>query len=130
MVHEDGQSLDYATLYGGSGNGDNADAGASVAVDSSGHGYITGATFSSDLTTKNPAVASYNAGASTKQVSNVFVAEFDPTAATGAASLLYATYLGGSGATGTITGLLSLSIGDVATAVRIDPSPVTFGWQA
>ena len=35
--------------------------------------------------------------AKTRQVSNVFVAEFDP-ALSGAASLLYATYLGGSGA--------------------------------
>ncbi|HEY2477007.1 MAG TPA: choice-of-anchor D domain-containing protein, partial [Candidatus Cybelea sp.] len=125
VVHEDGQSLDYVTLYGGAGNGSNADAGASVAVDSSGNGYITGATFSSDLTTKNPAVASYNAGASSKQVSNVFVAEFNPSAASGAASLLYATYLGGSGATGTISlgpiKIASLSLGDVATAVRIDP---------
>ena len=122
VVHEDGQSLDYATLYGGSGNGKNADAALSVAVDSKGRGYIAGATFSSDLTTKNPAVASYNPKASSKKVSNVFVAKFDPTLS-GAASLLYATYLGGSGATGTLGPPINfaLSLGDLATAVRIDP---------
>ena len=47
VVHEDGQSLDYATYYGGSGSGvgknANADAAVAVAVDSSGNGYITGA---------------------------------------------------------------------------------------
>jgi hypothetical protein len=122
VVHEDGSALDYATLYGGSGNGTNADAGTGVAVDSSGNGYITGATFSSDLTTKNAAVSSYNSGASTKQVSNAYVAEFNP-GGSGAASLLYATYLGGSGSTGVISGLINfkLSIGDLGTAIRIDP---------
>ena len=125
VVHEDGQSLDYATLYGGSGNGKNADAGIGVAVDSSGNGYITGATFSNDLTTKNPAVATYNAAAKTSEVSNAFVAEFNP-GGSGAASLFYATYLGGSGNTGTVFvfgfPVFSLSIGDLGTAVRIDPN--------
>ncbi len=124
VVHEDGQSLDYATLYGGSGNGTNADAGLSIAVDSQGHGYLAGGTYSSDLTTKNAAVSTYNAGASAKKVSNAFVAKFDPTLS-GASSLLYATYLGGSGSTGQISVfgsvVFSLSIGDVATAIRIDP---------
>ncbi len=99
VVHEDGQSLDYATLYGGAGNGTNADAGTGVAFDSGGHGYITDGTYSDNLMLKNAAVASYNATAKTRMVSNVFVAEFDPTLS-GVASLLYATYLGGSGATG------------------------------
>jgi len=121
VVHEDGSKLDYATLYGGSGNGVNGDSATSVAVDASGHGYLTGATFSSDLVMKNPAVNKYNTGASTRRVSNVFVAEFDPTALTGPASLLYATYLGGSGATGAIPGL-TLSLGDIGTAIRIDSS--------
>ncbi len=125
VVHEDGSSLDYATLFGGSGNTKNADAGIGVAVDSTGHGYITGATFSGDLPVKNAAVATYNSGASTKKVSNVYVAEFNP-GGSGAASLLYATYLGGSGSTGTITppfgGPISLSIGDLGTAIRIDPT--------
>ena len=62
VVHEDGQSLDYATHYGGSGNGTNADAGIAVAVDSNGDGYITGATFSNDLTLVNPAFSTYEGG--------------------------------------------------------------------
>ena len=84
--------------------------------------YITGATFSANLTTKNPAVASYNAGAQTNDVSNAFVAEFNPTSG----ALVYATYLGGSGNTGTVSFLgftvFSFSIGDLGTAIRIDPA--------
>jgi len=123
VVHEDGQSLDYATWYGGSGNGTTADIGIGVAVDSLNHGYITGATFSTDLTTVNPAVSSFQGSDNTK-MSNAFVAEFDPTQS-GAASLIYATYLGGSGATGNLTALngvkISLSAGDAGTGLAIDP---------
>jgi hypothetical protein len=124
VVHEDGQSLDYATLYGGSGNGTNADTGAAVAIDASGNGYITGATFSTDLTTVNPAVSSFQ-GQSNANESNAYVAEFTPTLS-GTASLVYATYLGGSGATGNIVAFngtpISLSIGDAGTAITIDPA--------
>lgn len=123
VVHEDGSSLDYATPYGSAGNGKSAGAGISVAVDASGNGSITGATFSANLTTKNPAVATYNSGASSKAVSNAFVAEFDP-ATSGTASLLNATYLGGLGSAGSLTGLISfsLSIDNLGTAIRIDSS--------
>ena len=94
--------LDYGTYYGGTGNGTNADAGIGVAVDSNGNGYITGATFSTDLVTMNAAISTFQGPATTPTMSNAFVAEFNPTAANGPASLVYATYLGGSGATGTI----------------------------
>ncbi len=123
VVHEDGQSLDYATLYGGSGNGTNGDAGIAVAVDSSGNGYITGATYSSNLTTKNPAIANYAGGGN--GTSNAFIAEFAPSQ-TGVHSLVYATYLGGNGSVGTISllgsPLLSLGFGDVGTGITVDNS--------
>ena len=123
VMHEDGQSLDYATLYGGTGNGSNADTGISVAVQPDGQGVITGATFSTDLITVNPAISTFT-GDHTK-TSNAFVARFDPTLS-GAASLTYATYLGGSGATGTISGLVnfSLSVGDLGTGVQVDSGKI------
>ncbi len=117
VAHEDGQSLDYATYYGGAGNGTNAEAGLGVAVDSSGHGYITGATYSSPLPTQNPAVSTY-AGAS-NHTSNVFVAEFDPTDG-GSNLLLYGTYLGGSGASVSIPLVETFALGDVGTGIAID----------
>src|SRR5208283_3591580 len=128
VFHPDGSMLDYGTYYGGTGNGQNADAGIGVAVDSSGNGYITGATYSTDLVTKNAAISTFQGTTNTgaNAVSNAFVAEFDPTAANGPASLVYATYLGGSGATGTITftaiGSTSISVGDVGTGIAIDAS--------
>jgi hypothetical protein len=117
VVHEDGQSLDYATYYGAAGNGTNAEAGLGVAVDSSGHGYITGATYSSLLPTQNPAVSTY--AGSSNQTSNVFVAEFDPTQS-GTSSLLYGTYLGGSGASTTLLFVGTFAVGDVGTGIAID----------
>ncbi len=125
VFHPDGSMLDYGTYYGGTGNGSSADAGIGVAVDSSGNGYITGATFSTDLVTMNPAISTFQ-GASNANESNAFVAEFDPTAANGPASLIYATYLGGSGATGSLTinfsGTTNISVGDVGTGIAIDSS--------
>src|SRR4029077_16925172 len=115
VVHEDGQSLDYATHYGGSGNGTNADAGIAVAVDANGNGYITGATFSSDLTTVNPAFSTYDGNVQSPPTSNAFVAEFKPTNS-GAPSLIYATYLGVTGATGTLTAPVPFTLPVGATA--------------
>ena len=118
VVHEDGQSLDYATLYGGTGNGTNAEAGLAVAVDpNTSNGFITGATYSSNLTLKGAQDAAY--GGAVNQTSNVFVAEFAP-AASGNASLVYATYLGGSGAIGIIPDILSVPVGDVGTGLAFD----------
>ena len=127
VVHEDGQSLDYATHYGGSGNGTNADAGIAVAVDANGDGYITGATFSNDLTLVNPAFSTYEGGGNTPPTSNAFVAQFDPTKS-GAPSLIYATLLGGHGATGTINitfpiiKSITLTVGDLGTGIVVDPN--------
>jgi hypothetical protein len=125
VAHEDGQSLDYATWYGGTGSTTLGDTGSAVAVDSNNRGYITGATFSTNLTlSASPAVSSFQ-GTSNALESNAFVAEFDPTSS-GTASLIYATYLGGSGATGSLkapNGVpISLSMGDVGTGIAIDTS--------
>ena len=121
VFHPDGSQLDYGTYYGGTGNGQSADAGIGVAVDSSGNGYITGATFSTDLVTRNAAISTFQ-GASNANESNAFVAEFNPiNAANGPASLVYATYLGGSGATGSIT--INNPIG--TTVVRVSRSAMS-----
>ena len=76
----------YSTYLGGSA----ADIGQDVAVDASGHAYLTGLTFSSDFPTLNALQA--NAGASDAYVAKLI---FDPAASTLAFD--YSTYLGGSG---------------------------------
>jgi len=118
VVHEDGQSLDYATYYGGTGNGSNADSGLGITVDANGLGYMTGGTFSSDLMTQNAAFTSYKGG--TNKTSDMFVAIFDPSLI-GTPSLKYATYLGGSGQTASVlAGAFTLSVGDVGDAIALD----------
>lgn len=121
VVHEDGQSLDYATLFGGSGNGANAEAGLAIAVDtgtsSVGNGYITGATFSTDLPMMGAQVGTY--GGTANGTSNAFVAEFAPGALTGPASLVYSTYLGGSGAA-VDNIFFPVAVGDVGTGIAYD----------
>ena len=121
VVGANGGDPVYASYYGGSGNGTNGDTGIAIAVDSQGNAYITGATFSNDLTTKNPAVASY-AGAANK-TSNAFVAEFNPNLS-GAASLAYATYLGGTGAVATLGGMAGGAFGDSGTGIAVDPGKI------
>jgi hypothetical protein len=78
-------SLLYSTCLGGSSS---HDYGTDIAVDSSGHAYVTGLTYSSDFPTLNHVQAFQGAV-------DAFVAKLD-TNASGAASLLYSTYLGGS----------------------------------
>ncbi len=107
----------YSTLYGGSGNNGASDFGLAVASDpSGGNGFITGATFSSDLTVPGAQVNSYNATAQSNGTSNVFVAEFNPAAAMGPASLVYGTYLGGSGAVSSG----GHGVGDAGTAIAFN----------
>jgi hypothetical protein len=74
--------LVYSTYLGGSGS----DFGSSIAVDSAGHAYVRGSTFSPDFPTENPLQLSLNG------IGDVFVAKLN---AAGSA-LLYSTYLGGS----------------------------------
>jgi hypothetical protein len=81
-----GSSLVYATYLGGSGVYD-SDIGYGIAVDTSGHAYVTGETDSPTFpTTLGAYDTSYNSGG------DAFVAKFDLAGS----SLAFATYLGGS----------------------------------
>src|SRR5208282_4158988 len=89
VVHGGGQSVDYSSYYGGAGYKVNGETGVAIAVDSLGQAFITGSTFSSNLTTTNayqtkyqgdvPSAVCGNNGTTANQTSNAFLAEFDPT---------------------------------------------------
>lgn len=74
----------YATYLGGSG----VDIGQGIAVDSQGHAYVTGYTYSLDFPVTPGAFQTTIAGSY-----NVFITKFSSDGA----SLIYSTYLGGSG---------------------------------
>lgn len=76
-----GNTLPFSSYLGGSGD----DKGYDVAVDATGHIYLTGDTFSSNFPTENPLQANNNGNA------DAFVAKFDSSA------LIYSSYLGGTG---------------------------------
>jgi beta-propeller repeat-containing protein len=83
-------SLVYSTYLGGGG----VDHGVGIAIDGTGHAYVTGRTDSGAATapfpTLNPIQGTLAGGI------DAFVAKVD-TMVSGAASLVYSTYLGGSG---------------------------------
>jgi hypothetical protein len=82
VFNSTGTGLIYSTYLGGSGY----EEGEGIAVDTSGHAYITGITDSSDFATTAGALQ-------TTYISlyaNVFVAEFNPTGS----DLVFSTYLG------------------------------------
>ncbi|MDS4041290.1 MAG: SBBP repeat-containing protein, partial [Candidatus Competibacter sp.] len=80
-----GNALEYSTYLGGTGNNDS---GTGVAVDSTGHAYVTGLTnSSSNFPTANPLQGTYGGGNW-----DAFVARLNPTGNT----LEYSTYLGGN----------------------------------
>jgi len=83
---DDQGHLAYSTFFGGGG----FDAGLAVAVDSTGHAYVTGQTLSSNVPVNNGPFAS------AQGKSDAVVAKFD-TFASGPASLVWSTYLGGTG---------------------------------
>jgi hypothetical protein len=90
-----GTALVYSTYLGGS----NEDYGAGIALDSSGHAYVTGYTNSTDFPVLN-ALQAENAGGY-----DVFVAELSADGA----SLIYSTYWGGSS-------------DDIGTGIAVDSS--------
>jgi hypothetical protein len=78
----------YSTYFGGSLD----DEAAALAIDSNGNTYVTGGTNSVDmLSTANAEQPNRGAPTAGYQITNAFVAKFDP-----AGVLLYGTYLGGS----------------------------------
>jgi hypothetical protein len=92
-------SLVYSTYLGGSGN----DSGNGIAVDSSGHAFVTGSTNSTDFPTLYP-LQPANGGRS-----DAFITELN---AAGSA-LISSTYLGGSG-------------NDAADCIALDPSGIVY----
>jgi hypothetical protein len=84
-LNPNGTALVYSTYLGGSG----LDYGYAIAVDTSGHAYVTGNTFSSDFPTTPGAFQTTFDGR------GAFVTEFNPTGT----ALVYSTYLG-AGSTG------------------------------
>jgi len=81
--NETGTALVYSTFLGGSGG----DAGSGIAIDGTGHAYVTGAT-----TSKNFPVTSGAFQSTLKGSENAFVTKLNPAGN----GLTYSTYLGGS----------------------------------
>jgi hypothetical protein len=82
-----GSALLYSTYLGGG----STDQGQSIAVDTSGNAYITGATASVKFPTTTGSVQPA-CGGSSKTCSNAFVTEINPAGS----ALVYSTFLGGS----------------------------------
>ena len=103
-----GSSLLYSTLLGGSGGplGSFGEAGNDIAVDSSGHIYLTGTAASTDFPTSLGACQTSNR--STTESFNAFVSELNPAASTNA-QLVFSTYFGGS-------------FSDAGNGIRVDSS--------
>ena len=91
VLNAAGSDLVYSTYLGGS----KRDEGGAVTLDSSGKAYITGTTFSSNLSVLNAAQPTCGGGTFAPCL-DAFVARFDTTLS-GVSSLLYSTYLGGNG---------------------------------
>ncbi len=84
-----GSALVYSTFLGGSGS----DSAVGIAVDASGHAFVTGHTISPDFPTTTGAFQTVNRSSAG---GNAFVTELDPNGS----ALVYSTYLGGSGMQG------------------------------
>ena len=95
-----GNNMDYSTYLGGGGD----DEGEDIALNASGHAFVTGLTVSFDadpltndaFPTTPGAFQSINPMAANGGHESAFVAKFDPSQSA-SASLVYSTYLGGSG---------------------------------
>lgn len=83
-----GSNLLYCSYLGGS----QGEQGIAIAIDPSGHMYVTGNTASPDFPLSNAIQQTYGGGQS-----DVFIAEFDPFGTT-ATSLVYSAFLGGTNA--------------------------------
>jgi hypothetical protein len=86
--------LSYSTYFGGASDAfDNTESGESIAVDSSGHAYVTGCTTANDYPLKNPQQPTFTSG-----TTQAYVTKF----AANGSGLIYSTFLGGI--TGTTCG--------------------------
>jgi hypothetical protein len=83
-----GASLLYATYLGGRGT----DEATGIALDSTGHAYVTGQTLSDDFPTVNALYGSFSGPDGGCPVENGFVAELSESGA----ALVYSTYLAGT----------------------------------
>jgi len=110
----DGADLTYGTYFGGNG----WDAALSLAIDESGHAYLTGLTTSSDLPVSLGAFQRSN-----ESFQNAFVAELSRDGG----DVLYSTYLGGG--LDIATGVALRPSGDIAVGgfTRADTFPTTSG---
>jgi uncharacterized protein (TIGR03437 family) len=82
-----GNALVYSTYLGGANEGQGADIGFGIAVDSAGAAYVTGTTSSSDF----PVVAPFQSTRSGP--ADAFVTKLNPNG-----GIVFSTYLGGNGA--------------------------------
>lgn len=94
-------SLVYSTYVGGP----NGDSGHAIAIDSSQNAYITGVTFSSNISTTGAFLSSPPDSTD----GNAFLTRIDTTQA--GASPVYSTYLGGSGANAGGLGFADIGLG-------------------
>lgn len=95
----DASDIAFNTYFGGNGS----DTGYGIAVDSSGNCYVTGATTSTNLPTRNPIQATNQGGL------DVFIAKFNALGS----NIVYSTYLGGG-------------FGDLGRGIAVDLSGNAF----
>ena len=109
--------LVYSSYIGGT----SGDFGNGIAVDANGNAYIVGETLSSPGTAPGnfPVTAGAFQNTLNSTAGNAFLTRIDTTQATGAASLVYSTYLGGSGAFASTSGL---GFAEEALGVAVDSS--------
>ena len=103
-----GSTLAYLTYLGGSTN----DAISAIAVDPTGHAYVTGNTRSTDFPTKNAFQPTHAGNPSVDFNNDAFVTKLDP-GTSGASSLVYSSYLGGRA-------------DDYGTAIAVTPSGTAY----
>jgi hypothetical protein len=110
-----GSSLVYSTFLGGSlfQDGNYADYGGGVAIDSEGNAYVSGTAYSTDFPVTSNAFQGQN-NAAALGTSNAFLTELNAAGS----SLIYSTYLGGTG----IPGLYEQIMGDEGGAIVLDPA--------